>query len=397
MKKHYLVLLGLLTTSLSFGQQTITSIQNGNASSPLTWDCFCFPGTNDHIIINHHVGMDVDWLVNNGGSISINSSGSLTQVGTHSIAFVDNGSSLSVDGSFTMENISISGGATGATNGTTVINNAFYIGPNSDYNNVGNTTGIDSILVEGTLYNAGVLMTGNALVTGEFTNAGDVQTDSLGITGVFTMTNGNLYCSAFGNTGTGVLQTGTFTTETDFFNAGSFSTSANTIINCGNDFFSGDTIGGSAVLQHDGMLGVMNDLYFSDAISGSGMICVNNYTVNAGTITGTLDFCDATGSMFDLDLGTISGTTTYCNPGCTAQLDEIVLNWNVFPNPANDQFTVIGAADVNGVEVYALSGIKVADLQLVNGKCAVEELSTGTYLVVLKGVDNALPVRIVIE
>lgn len=399
MKKHYLVLSALLTASMSFGQQTITSQQNGNASSPLTWDCFCFPGTDDHIVINHQVGMDVDWLVNNGGSITVNGGGSLNQVGSHSIAFQNSGSMLTVNanGTFTMENMSVTDDAAVINNGTIDIDGGVFVGTSSGYQNFGMTINVDSILVDGNFSNAGSFACGDFLLTGVGTSSGALYTDSLGITGQFSSTGGEVYTTDFGTTGTVTLNNMSFYTVNDFYNTGDLVTNATTTIHCGNSFFSGDTIGGDATFQHNGGLGVMNDFYNADDLSGSGTICVNNYSYNSAPITGTIDFCDATGSDFDWNTGSIDPGVTYCNPGCTVQLDEEVLNWNVFPNPANDQFTVIGAAEANGVAIYALSGMKIADLQLVNGKCTVDGLSSGTYLVVLKGIENALPVRVVIE
>jgi hypothetical protein len=113
MKKTLLIIL-LSPVGYLFSQQTITSTQNGNASNPLTWDCLCFPTADDDVIINHDVIMDVNWLVNAGGSITVNSGASFVQSGSRSILFDQVNTALSIqsNGWFEMDNVSINNQAT---------------------------------------------------------------------------------------------------------------------------------------------------------------------------------------------------------------------------------------------------------------------------------------------
>jgi len=93
--------------------QTITSVQNGNASNPFTWDCLCFPSTSSDIIINHDLNMDVDWAVLSGGSITVNASGSLIQDADRSILVDGIGSQYINNGTSSFTNVAYTNGASG--------------------------------------------------------------------------------------------------------------------------------------------------------------------------------------------------------------------------------------------------------------------------------------------
>ena len=110
-------LLFLVIPLTSFGQITITSVQNGNASNPLTWDCTCFPTTDDDIIINHAVAMDVDWAITAAGSITVNNGASLMQAGVHSILVDGAGSQYANYGSSAFYDVAYTNGAGGTNTG----------------------------------------------------------------------------------------------------------------------------------------------------------------------------------------------------------------------------------------------------------------------------------------
>lgn len=385
----------------AIAQQTITSTHDGNASSPLTWDCFCFPGTNDNIIINHQVGMDVDWLVNNSGSITVNSSGALIQNGTHSLAVLGSGSELNVSGNFKMENLSITDNASASTSasGTIRINNALYVGGTATYVNAGNTLDVDSLLTEGTFQQNGLLMAGDVLNTGDFILAGEMQADSLGNTGTMTFTSGYTFATAFGTSGTANLSGGFIHTSGNMYSSGDFTTSSGTELECLGSFYSGDTISGTALFNHNGLLTVAVDLYFSEDVQGTGDICVAGDSYNAADITGTLDICDATASMngFDFNVGTVAGTVTFCSPGCTVGLSEEAINWNMAPNPAHDYLKVIGVDGVKLIQVIDLTGKTAAVLFSENNQFDISKLNSGAYFVIPEGAANALPMKLIIE
>lgn len=400
MKKHYSFLIAfLIGSSVSFSQQTITSTQNGNASSPLTWDCFCFPTPDDHIIINHQVAMDVDWIVNSAGSITVNSSGSLIQNGTHALAIDGGGSELTVSGIFTMQNVSATNGADIHTNasGTINVNQGMYICTTCTYNNQGTTAQLDSLLTEGTFTNTGSLFVGNLLNTGTFTNNGGIMSDSLGNTGTFDIPNGYVYSNAFGTTGNATFTNGLYHTTGNFYNAGDMTTGSTFSIEVLGDFLSGDTLGGTATFAHDGMLSVSGDIYFSDDVSGSGNICVNGDSYNAATITGTLDFCDATGGDFDLNVGTIAGTVTYCSPGCSVGLTENFQSWSVYPNPATSQVKLLGIDGVEKMLVYGITGELIGELPVNYGSVDVSSLTSGTYFMLPVTSLILSPIRLTVE
>ena len=400
MKKLYYFILLCLPFTVS-AQATITSTQNGNASSLFTWDCLCFPSTDDHIIINHNVNMDVDWLINSGGSITVNTSGSLIQSGTHSLAIDGANSELMVSGTFKMENVSVTNSASVETSasGTIRINKGLYVGNTGTYLNAGNTLDVDSILTEGTFQQNGLLMAGDVLNTGDFILAGGMIADSVGNTGDMTFTSGYTFATAFGTSGTANLSAGFIHTDGNMYNTGDFTTSSGTLLECAGSFYSGDTINGTALLNMNGLLTVAADLYFSEDVEGGGDICVNGDSYNAADVTGTLDICDGTATMngFDLNIGTVAGTITFCTPGCSVGLKEEVINWNVIPNPASDYVKLIGIDNVQFVQVIDLSGSIAAEISVVNNRFDVSQLQSGAYFVIPVGAVYALPMRLIVE
>lgn len=382
-------------------QATITSVQNGNASNPLTWDCFCFPTTDDNIVINHNVAMDVDWLVNSGGSITVNNGGSLLQNGTHALAIDGAGSELNVSGQFKMQNMSVTGDAavhTTAT-GTIRIVEGIYVGNTGTYINDGNTLEVDSLLTEGTFLQNGILMAGNLLNTGNFTMSGEMTADSLGNTGYMAFTSGYTYCNAFGTSGNASLTSGFIHTDGNMYNTGDLTTSSGTLLECLGSFYSGDTLMGTALLDMNGLLTVATDLYFSEDVQGSGDICVSGDSYNAAAVTGTLDICDPSATMngFDVNFGTVAGTITFCSPGCSVSVDEEIISWNVAPNPANNTIKLIGVSGVEKIQVIDLSGSTAAVIENVNNTFDISELQSGAYFVMLVGAKNALPVRLIVN
>lgn len=400
MKKLYYCIFALLPFA-STGQQTITSAQNGNASNPFTWDCLCFPSTDDHVIINHNVSMDVDWMVNGGGSITVNASGSFIQNGTHSMAVLGAGSEVTVAGEFQMENISVTDNADmqSTSTGTIRIMKGLYVGNNGTYLNNGNTLELDSLLTEGQFTNNGLLMTGDLLNTGTYLNTGEVECDSLGNTGTMSQTAGYTFATAFGTSGTATFSSGFLSTSGNMYNSGDLSTTANASLECFGSFFSGDTIFGTASFDHDGLLEVHQDLYFTNDISGSGNICVSGESYNAANIVGALDICDPSAgpSGFDYNIGSIANTVTFCNPGCSVGLDEEVLSWSLAPNPATSTVKLLGEVQVNAVEVIDLAGKRIGELPVFGNTFSVDQLNAGVYFVLPKGVEKALPVRLIVE
>ena len=112
--------------------------------------------------------MDVNWLVNASGSITVNSGASFVQSGSRSILFDQVNTQLVVqaNGWFEMDNISVTNYATLSNNGMLIIHKGMYIGPNSQAINNETVAMIDSVLIEGIVGNAGLWGSGNVLVSG---------------------------------------------------------------------------------------------------------------------------------------------------------------------------------------------------------------------------------------
>jgi hypothetical protein len=74
------------------------------------------------------------------------------------------------------------------------------------------------------------------------------------------------------------------------------------------------------LIMDGGLMQVEGDFINTLGVSGDGGICVYDSTDNQGTITGTVDICDATPTtavppIVDANSGTIAGTVTYCQGG----------------------------------------------------------------------------------
>lgn len=378
-------------------QQTITSTQNGNASNPFVWNCICIPSTNDNIIINHQITIDVNWAITGGGSITVNSGGQLMQSGLRSILIDGAGSEYLNFGNSAFDAMAYTNGASGQNTGHFSITQGAYFGSGTTYSNTGLIDGLDSLLTEGTFANNGTLFTGNFLNTGTFINTGHIGADSTGNMGMFTSTNGYMYFSAFGNTGNFTMSNAGWMDVTDnWFNAGNFSLASGLQIYAHNDFFNGDTLGGTAFLTNNGVITVSNNFYNGYSIDGDGNFCIGNDSYNGGTVNGTLDFCDNTGIDFDLNIGTVAGTVTFCQPGCYVGIQEHqVSNVLLYPNPTNGVISLQSNESFSSFIVFSIDGSNVLSALLVGNELDISALETGVYFIQLKGINSSTLQRIV--
>jgi hypothetical protein len=397
MKKIF-ILLSVLPTVL-YGQQTITSVQSGNASNPLVWDCTCFPTTDDDIIINHAIAMDVDWAITAGGSITVNASGSLIQNGTHVLLVDGIGSQYLNYGASEFTDIAYTNGGTGVNTSNFLVTRALYIGAGSSYNNSGTLGGMDSLMTEGTFTNSGPCFSGNILNTGTYTNTGHIAGDSVGNTGVFNSLGGYMYFKAFGNTGTFSMTTSGFMDVTEnWYNAGDFTLGAGLQIFAHNHFYNGDTLMGSANLHNNGTIEVTNDFYNNFVMDGSGNFCVGGNSYNSGPVNGTLDFCDNTGTDFDWNTGTIAGTVTFCQPGCYLGLDENTSEQVLlYPNPTEGELYIDAKGVYESCIIYALSGQKLFNFPVNGSKVDLGQLNAGTYFIQFLGDTNSAMMRVIVQ
>ncbi len=368
----------------SFGQATITSVANGNANNPFTWDCTCFPTTMDHVIINHDVTMNVDWLVNGGGSITVNSGGSFIEDSQHRSILVDGTNSTFVNSGQTgLTNLAFTNGAAGTNNGSLSLDTALWIGAGSSFTNNGTTSDLDSTLIQGSFTNSGSFSQGDFWNDGTVTNSGNITSDSLLNTGTFNSTAGQITASDFANDDTyNISGTSYMNVSNNFFNLGDFSLATGRDLNIGNDCWNGDTLGGNATFDNDGTVVVGNDFANTNDLDGDGVFCIANSSANSGNVTGMLDICDNTGTgYFDLNTGTIGVTVTDCISGCFVSTpDQSLIEFKLYPNPASDNVRI----EHNGMtklEIVDISGKTVYTCNTEMSKLDISELSDGVYFV----------------
>lgn len=397
---RYLLLPFCFLTVVASAQQTIHSTANGSASNPLIWDCFCFPTTNDIVIVNHQVTMDVDWAITAGGRIDVSPGASLLQDADRQLLVDGTGSQLNVYGSAWFTDIAFTNGSGGTNSGQLAVDRALYFQAGTTYTNSGTISGIDSLLTEGTFTNTGNFYAGDFLNTGTFTTSGHIDADSMGNTGTFTATNGYMTIATYGNTGTFSLQSqGFMQVSGNWYNAGDFNIAAGPDLYVGTNAYTGDTLGGTANLVNNGTMVVTGDFGNSDNVNGSGDICVGGQSANVGAVTGTLDFCDNTGTGgFDANFGTIGAGVTFCTSGCHLGLAEQELaTAGLYPNPATTTLHITSDQSFDRAIVFALSGAMLETIAIQGNSFAVDQLEAGVYFIVLKGMASTRPLRVVVE
>lgn len=398
MKKALLSIALLSTTVLT--AQNIVSVQNGNASNPLTWDCTCIPSFGSSIQINHNVTMDSDWIINSGGLIQVNATGTFNQSGSRSILVDGGGSGFYNFGTSTFDNFSFTNGGSGSNTGNFTINTALSITDGSEFvNNGGTISGINTFYNTGnfTNLNSGTFSSGDVYSSGEIINSSLFNADSIANSGTIDHINGNLNCTAIGTSGNVTIQYGHVTVAGNFYNSSAF-----TLIDGGNlhvlgAFYSSDDDSVGVSFINHGAVAVFQDFYNSQNVAGNGDFCVNGYSANSGNFSGLIDFCDATGTDFDLNSGTIAGSVTFCQPGCTASINEEEATASVYPNPTTDKLSILSNHQFRSASFYDVTGKLVREYSVIGQTISVDGLDAGTYLLVLKGNLETLPIRVVVE
>ncbi|HYG49265.1 MAG TPA: T9SS type A sorting domain-containing protein [Flavobacteriales bacterium] len=329
-----LMFAGLSQVAYAQTRATRTSVMNGNATNPFTWDCTCIPVPGDNIIINHTVVLDADFGYTSG-SVTINAAGALNgDIPTRAFAytggsftnngivnlgdFYHGGGTFSNTGLFTIQNAyAVDLTANTVNSGTFNVSDTLYINVNAIFTNSG-TVNAPVIATAGTLTNMGTVNATDIFNSGTLNNNGGPG---------FTMD--NLYTS--GN----VINNAEMQIDFDLWNSETF-TNDNLIV-IDNNFWNGDTIAGTATFTNNGTISIAVDLNNSETMDGSGDYCVAGVSSNVGTVTGTLDVCDLSGTDFDNNFGTIAGTVTFCSAGsCAIGIAENALfEHTVYPNPFN--------------------------------------------------------------
>ena len=127
----------------------------------------------------------------------------------------------------------------------------------------------------------------------------------------------------------------------------------------------------------------------SGASDGIGKYCIALCLFNAGTITGTLDICDATPGMpCDMQLGTIAGTVTFCSSSPCASnvmVEELEIKLNLFPNPVDDLLNIEVNESTIGTEYQILSAmgqlIYSGEFQSKQNLHNLSQITSGVYFV----------------
>lgn len=380
MKQHVLAAF-LLATTFAVNAQTRTSVANGNATNPLTWDCLCVPLPGNNIIINHAVILDNDFAYTSG-SVTINASGSLTGTTTNRFLGVGGGS-FTNNGTTNIYNLYYSAG-TFVNNGTINVTNGLLVDGSGNLQNFNDLNVDDSLLINSgaTLTNpastyatyllsAGTIQNTGSLHSDDFYNNGTVNNHTgMGIGTLRLFTNGNF-------TNGGLVQV-----QYDFYNSENFINNNHLVVN--NNLYNGDSIAGTAVLTNNGTASIGNDLYNSETMNGNGSYCVAQGSSNSGDVSGTLFFCDNTGSDFDFNIGTIGSGVTYCSGSCNVGVaNENELTGNIYPNPVSQYVNIeLNASGNYDMVVVNSVGENVLHKNFTGNRTSIDmqAMAPGVYL-----------------
>ncbi len=358
MKKNLLTSLLLIFCSFATNAQ-ITSVANGNWTSPATWGGIP-PTPGATVIINHAVTLDMDWGYTSG-SITINAAGSLTG-NSPARGMAISGGSITVNGYFDVSRVALYAGT--ATNSGTFVADSLY-NATTLTNNVSGTIVANQFLI----------FTG-----GNFTNNGNVVSVNF------------LNMAAVSNFGT--------IHANDFMNSKSFTNANAAGVTANHNFLNSDSLATPAIFTNNGHVAVYNDwannVIVSSTVNGTGTFCVVNNTYNSGLMTGNFDFCDQSGGNIDLNTGTIAGTITHCLFSCASGTMEYAkgLSVDIFPNPNNGIFsiTIKNASSKLFVDLYSVLGEKVFSTQITNEKTNLDmgQQAKGIYFYQIKNENEVL-------
>lgn len=332
-----------LLGNLVFSQGTLatrTSITNGNANNPFTWDCTCVPVPGDNIIINHAVTLNVDFAYTSG-SVTVNNSASLTgDIPTRAFAFT--GGSFTNSGNVTLGDF-YHGGGTFNNSGFFDIGNAYAVDLTANSINSGTFVVSDTLYVNtnASFTNSGYLQANHIATAGTITNTGEISGTDIFNSGTLN-NNGGLGISMINLYSSGTVVNGAKMDLTyDLWNNENFTNINHLVV--GRNLFNGDTLLGTASITNNGTISVGNDLTNSLIMNGTGDYCIANVSTNTGTVSGTLDICDLTGTNFDTNFGSVAGSVTFCSAGtCMIAVEEDmkINKYTLFPNPFTNAFTI---------------------------------------------------------
>ena len=140
-----------------------------------------------------------------------------------------------------------------------------------------------------------------------------------------------------------------------------------------------------AILTNNGVLCVINNFSncAGDTLQGTGEVYISGSSSNFGRVQGTLQINTPT-SGFTTNTGTIGGMVTFgnttCNLGESIEAFEPVF---VYPNPAKDMLN-ISVKNVN-YQILDFSGRIIKSGSTPNGEIYVDDLKSGSYLILING------------
>jgi hypothetical protein len=380
-----LFLLGLLAP-VSLLAQTRTSVADGNATNPFTWDCTCIPLPGNNIVINHDVILDSDFAYTSG-SVTINASGSLTGTTTDRI-FGLSGGTFTNNGTFNIYNLFHAGG-TFTNNGTITVTNGFAIGGTANTQNNNTLTINDSLLVDisATLTNPASTYAKYSAIAGTLNNTGAFSGTDLWSSG--TLNNNGIYIDIVNLYTSGLVNNGCMLDiSNDFWNSENVVNSHQVVI--GNDMWNGDTISGTATFTNNGTISVGHDLNNSETLNGSGSYCIAGTSSNVGDVNGTLFICDQTGNDFDNNFGTIAGTVTYCSTGScilgTTEQDNGISR--VYPNPVSNRLNIeMSTSGLYTITLFNGMGQQVSQQNFTGNRVSIDlgNMAAGMYVYSIQG------------
>lgn len=348
--------------------QAQTTVASGNWSSGATWGGVPPLGTGT-VVINHTVTLDMDYS-HSSGSVTIGASGVLNG-NSASRAFALNypsgTASLTVNGTFNVARTALVSGV--------VANNAIFKA--------------DSLLNLATLTNSNA----GSITASQFMNS----------TGGTINNSGSISSVDFLNI-ENVSNSGALSSN-DLANSKSFTNSSTGIITVTHDFSNLDTLATPAVFTNNGSVTVQNDWRNAKQITGTGKFCISQNSWNAGTMSGSFDFCDQTGGAVDLNTGTIAPTVTYCLFPCTTGIDELAeygSELSISPNPVHSTGTVVTNFDMSSsvFTVYNLSGQELFRVPGINGRqfeFNTAQFNNGLYLYKIGNEERIVKGKFIVE
>ncbi len=403
MKKPLLALFLIFTGLVSFATN-YTSTASGNWSSPTIWSPVGIPQPGDNVTINHDVVMDDTytymgyWTVD-AGSITIGAGGSFVQ-GTNVIGIlIQNGGTITNNGTFTFDQLGLYGG-TFTNHNTANFDQLIYNLATID--NYGTIQLVDSFYTSGTFTNYvnGVITCDSIMNDGTFTNHGTVTaTDFLNDsnytnTGTFNFT--RFYNAYYFD------NTNQMTGSVDATNAGYWHNFTGATIDLANNFTNGDSSTALvAVFVNDGTFNIGDSWTNQDTTRGSstGAFYIQNGTYNQGVMTGDFLFCDqspttAIPPIIDYNIGTIGPNITYCSVNIESNNSDN--RFSIYPNPAK-AYVMVDGKDITKAELFDISGRLVITMSpnSDNFKINLKDQNQGIYFLKLYSNSESKVVKLI--